>query len=318
VLIMNLKSGGGKAERFRLEDECRARGIEPIVLRPGDDLLRLAEDAIARGSDVIGMAGGDGSQALIATVASQHGVPHVVVPAGTRNHFALDLGIDRNDVVGALDAYADGVEHVIDLATVNGRVFVNNATAGLYAKIVQSPEYRDAKQKTTIDMLPDMLGPDATPLDLRFSGPDGQDYPTAHVILVSNNPYQLHTLPGIGTRERLDLGLLGIVTIRIAKAGDATAIAALQATGQPQRYKGWLEWSAPQFRIDSGAPVEIGLDGEALKLDPPLVFETKPGALRVRLPRHAVGRSPAASGVNVLSHATITQLSRVAAGHPAA
>src|SRR5204863_203660 len=83
-------------------DGSPAGGIAPIVLRPGDDLLRLAEDAIARGSDVIGMAGGDGSQALIATVASQHGVPHVVVPAGTRNHFALDLGIDRNDVVGAL------------------------------------------------------------------------------------------------------------------------------------------------------------------------------------------------------------------------
>src|SRR5205823_12917826 len=148
VLIVNLKSGGGKAERFHLEDECRVRGIEPIVLRPGDDLLQLAEDAIARGADVIGMAGGDGSQALVATVASKHGVPHVVVPAGTRNHFALDLGLDRDDVVGALDAYTDGVDHIIDLATVNGRVFVNNATAGLYAKIVQSPEYRDAKRQT--------------------------------------------------------------------------------------------------------------------------------------------------------------------------
>src|SRR5207237_3033592 len=82
VLIMNLKSGGGKAERFHLVDECRARQIESIVLKPGDDLLQLAEDAIARGADVIGMAGGDGSQALVATVASARGVPHVVVPAG--------------------------------------------------------------------------------------------------------------------------------------------------------------------------------------------------------------------------------------------
>ena len=315
VLIMNLKSGGGKAERFHLEDECRTRGIEPIVLRPGDDLLQLAEDAIAGGADVVGMAGGDGSQALVATVASKHGIPHVVVPAGTRNHFALDLGLDRDDVVGALDAYSDGVEHVIDLATVNGRVFVNNATAGLYAKIVQSPEYRDAKRQTTVDMLPDLLGPDATPLDLRFDGPDGEAHATAHVILVSNNPYQLRSLAGMGTRERLNLGVLGIVTIRISSAGDAGVIAALEASGHPEKYRGWLEWSAPQFRIDSGGPVEIGLDGEALKLDPPLVFETKPGSLRVRVPRHAIGRSPAAMAVDVLSQATITQLARVAAGH---
>ena len=108
VLIMNLKSGGGKAERYHLADECRKRGIEPVTLRPGDDLLQLAEDAIARGADVIGMAGGDGSQALVATVAAQHGIPHVCVPAGTRNHFALDLGLDWEDVVGALDAFSDG------------------------------------------------------------------------------------------------------------------------------------------------------------------------------------------------------------------
>ena len=171
VLIMNPKSGGGKAERYRLVDECLARGIEPVVLQPGDDLLELAADAIARGADVIGMAGGDGSQALVATVAAEHGIPHVCVPAGTRNHFALDLGIDREDVVGALDAFQDGVERRVDLARVNGRVFVNNASMGLYAKIVQSPAYRDAKLKTTADVLPDMIGPDALPFDLRFVGP---------------------------------------------------------------------------------------------------------------------------------------------------
>src|SRR5258707_1258717 len=158
VLIMNLKSGGGKAERFRLAEECERRGIEPIVLGPGDDLLRLADDAVTRGADVIGMAGGDGSQALVATVASRRGVPHVCVPAGTRNHFALDLGLDRDDVVGALDAFADGVERTVDLAAVNGPVFVNNASLGLYAKVVQAPEYRDAKFRTATSMLPDLLG----------------------------------------------------------------------------------------------------------------------------------------------------------------
>ncbi len=318
VLIMNLKSGGGKAEKFRLADECRKRGIEPIILQPGDDLLQLADDAVDRGADVIGMAGGDGSQALVATVASRRHVPHVCIPAGTRNHFALDLGLDRDDVVGALDAFSDGVERAIDLAKVNGRVFVNNASLGLYAKVVQSPEYRDAKLKTATTMLPEMLGPEAAPLDLRYRGPDGTDYPTAHLILVSNDPYQLAHIGGRGTRERLDAGVLGILAARIADAADARRFVALEAAGQVRRFPGWQEWSAPRFEVGSGAPVEIGVDGEALVMDPPLVFESLPRALRVRLPRHAVRPSPAARTVQLLEGSTISELGRVAAGRPAA
>jgi diacylglycerol kinase family enzyme len=245
VLIMNLRSGGGKAERFHLAEECRARGIEPIVLRPGDDLTRLAEDAVARGADVIGMAGGDGSQALVAAVAARHQIPHVVVPAGTRNHFALDLGLDRNQVVAALDAYRDGHELRVDLAEVNGRVFVNNASLGLYAKIVQSPEYRDAKLKTAAGLLPAVLGPGAEPLDLRFTGPDGAEYATAHMILVSNDPYQLDRIGGRGTRPRLDLGQLGIVAARISDAAAARRFAALESAGQVRRFEGWLGMGEP-------------------------------------------------------------------------
>jgi len=317
VLIMNLKSGGGKAVRFRLEDECQERGIEPIVLQPGDDLLQLAEDAIARGADVIGMAGGDGSQALVATVAAAHQIPHVVIPAGTRNHFALDLGLDRDDVVGALDAFADGVERRIDLAQVNGRVFVNNASLGLYAKIVQSPEYRDAKIKTAADMLPSLIGPDATPLDLRFTGPDGTEYPTANLILVSNDPYQLDHIGGRGTRARLDAGTLGVVAARIDGPRQAHRFVALEAAGQVCRFEGWLEWDTTEFRVGSGGPVEIGIDGEALTMDPPLVFTSRPGALRVRVPRHAA-LSPAAAALHLLSRSTVTELTTVALGRPAA
>jgi len=312
VLIMNPKSGGGKVGRFGLVAECRARGIEPLVLERGDDLVALAEDAVARGADVIGMAGGDGSQALVATVASKHCLPHVVVPAGTRNHLALDLGLDREDVVGALDAFEDGIERVVDLATVNGRVFVNNASLGLYAKIVQAPQYRDAKVKTAATMLPDLLGPQAEALDLRFSGPDGIERPSSQLLLVSNDPYQLDRIVGgSGTRPQMDLGVLGVAALQVTNAAAARRLVALESAGQLRRFSGWMEWAAPRFRVDSSGPVEIGVDGEALTMEPPLLFEAMPAALRVLLPPQALGQSPAA---RALGRSSLGELVRVAGG----
>jgi diacylglycerol kinase family enzyme len=318
VLIMNLRSGGGKAERFGLADECRSRGIEPIVLKPGNDLTTLAERAIAGGATAIGMAGGDGSQALVAAVAARQEVPHVCVPAGTRNHFALDLGLDRDDVTGALDAYADQIEQRVDLAFVSGHPFVNNCSLGLYAKVVQSPEYRDAKMRTAVDMLPDLLGPDAQPMDLRYQGPDGTACTTAHLILVSNDPYQLASPGGRGTRERLDLGLLGIVAVRVASADEMRRFTAAELTGQLHRFAGWQEWAAEEFEVDSGGPVEVGVDGEAMVLDPPLRFIVRPAALRVWLPASAVRASPAARAVRLLTRSTAADLAKVAAGGRAA
>ena len=250
VLIMNLKSGGGKAEKFHLVDECRARGIEPVVLQRGDDLLQLARDAIDQGADVIGMAGGDGSQALVASVAAERGVPMVVVPAGTRNHFALDIGLDRDDVVGALDAYGEAREHRIDLADVNGRIFVNNVSLGLYATIVQSPEYRDAKRETTLAALPEMLGPGSEPFDLRFTTPDGVAHEGAHVIQVSNGPYgtttagdHLAASPRHGAARRLLPGRAGRrgrdARHRGAHDGHARALRGLPLLGDP-RLRGHL------------------------------------------------------------------------------
>ena len=317
VLIMNPWSGGGKVERFELERLCRERGVEPIVLVKGSDLLALAEDAVSRGADVIGMAGGDGSQALVASVASRHGIPMVVVPAGTRNHFALDLGVDRDDVVGALDAYDDGIDRRIDFAEVNGRVFVNNSSMGLYARVVQSAEYRDAKVRTAADTLPDLLGPGAVPLDLRFTLPSGEQATSANLVLVSNNPYQLSHLRGASTRPRLDVGMLGIVSVLVRGAADAQRFAALEAAGQVSRFAGWTEWTATEFEVSSSGPVEVGVDGEALTMDPPLRFVVRPGALTVRLARSVLSRKLAAPAVQVASAPTLTALWRTALGRPA-
>jgi diacylglycerol kinase family enzyme len=317
VLLMNPKSGDGKVERFNLVEEARRRGIEPVVLAPGDDLRRLAEQAVAGGADVIGMAGGDGSQALVAGVAAASGVGFVCVPAGSRNHLAMDLGLDRGDVAGALDAFGAAVERRIDLGLVGERVFVNNATVGLYAKIVQSPAYRDRKVGTALELLPTMLGPGAAPLDLRFTGPDGTEHASAHLILVSNDPYELGGGEGFGSRRRIDAGNLGIVAATFRTSGEIARLLQSEAAGRSWRPPGWVEWAGARFQLESGQPVEIGIDGEALVLDPPIEFRTLPGALRVRIPLSAPGYSPAATAPT-RGWATVTALLRSTTGRSVA
>ncbi|WP_243741666.1 diacylglycerol/lipid kinase family protein [Actinomycetospora succinea] len=316
ALLMNPRSGGGRVVRFDLENQARRRGITPILLEPGDDLRALAEGAVADGADVLGMAGGDGSQALVADVARRHGLPMVCVPAGTRNHFALDLGLDRDDVVGALDAFGEAVERRVDLACVGDRVFVNNASLGVYATVVQSDAYRAAKIRTTSQMLPDLLGPDARGFDLRFEPPDRDRSIRADLVLVSNDVYRVERLSGFGTRARLDEGVLGVVTLTLDTTTGVSGLLAAELRGDLGSHPGFRQWSTPEFTVDSGDElVDVGVDGEALRLAPPLRFRSLPAALRVRIPkdRPAAARPPLPR-----PGAASVELFRRAAGRPRA
>ncbi|MFN8167149.1 MAG: diacylglycerol kinase family protein [Candidatus Nanopelagicales bacterium] len=293
VLLYNPKSGGGKADPEFVAEAGR-RGIRAVDLTQHDDLVQLAHSVIDDGADVVGVAGGDGSQALVAGVAAERDIPFVCIPAGTRNHFALDLGVDRDDVTGALDAFARGFERRVDLATVNDRVFVNNVSLGLYARIVQSDDYRDDKVGTAARMLPELLGNDYDPFDFRVHGPSGVDEAHPDLVLVSNNVYQLSGIGGFGTRARLDEGVLGVIVIDVHDARDLAELVALETAGRGSSFRGWHEWSDRSIVVDSGKPVEAGIDGEAVVLDAPVRFESRPGALRVRIAPHHPGLSPAA------------------------
>jgi diacylglycerol kinase family enzyme len=282
VLFVNPRSGGGKAAKAGLVDEAARRGIRSVELHPGDDLVELVRDAVADGADGLAAAGGDGTQAIVATAAAEHGLPFACIPAGTRNHFALDLGVDRDDVVGALDAFVDGGEHVVDLGEVNGQVFVNNVSMGLYAEAVRSEGYRDSKVRTLLDTAPAVLAPGYSSLDLRWVAPDGTTHASAATILVSNNVYRLRHAIGTGTRPRIDAGLLGVAVV--PTPGD---------DGGPHG-RALRQWSSAEFRVDSARPVPLGIDGESVVLDPPVQFRIRPRALRVRIsPRHP-GASPSA------------------------
>ena len=283
VLFYNPKSGGGKAERFHVADEARRRGIEPIELKLGEDLEQLVRDAVERGADGLAMAGGDGSQAIVAMIAAELDLPYACIPAGTRNHLALDLGVDRDDVVGALDAFVNGGERRVDLAEVNGQVFVNNVSLGLYADAVQRPGYREAKMHTILATVPEALGPDSEQPSLSWAGQAGQE--SAAAVLISNNAYRLGRALGSGTRPRLDQGLLGITVLMPIAASD---------NGSAKRRLAMQQWTAPTFEVSSDGPVAAGIDGEAMHLDPPLRFRTRPGALRVRIAPQHPGASPSA------------------------
>jgi diacylglycerol kinase family enzyme len=268
VLFINPLSGGGKAGHARLEEAARERGVEPVLLRPGDDLEALVARAVADGCDALGMAGGDGSLAVVASAAVANGLPFVCVPAGTRNHFARDLGIPPNDLVGALDAFADARERSIDVGDVNGRLFLNNVSLGIYGAAVQRATYRNAKVRTLFETAAEVRGPSAALPALSLVDDRGIAHTDPAVVLVSNNPYALERPSAPGMRPALDSGLLGVLVLD--KPADAP-----RSPGHA--------WTSRSVRVAAAQPVAAGVDGEALELPAPLAFTIRPRALRVRL-----------------------------------
>jgi diacylglycerol kinase family enzyme len=281
-LIMNPRSGGGKVGRFGLRAEAERLRAEAIMVEgpKAVDIADLARKAVGDGADLLGVAGGDGTLGLVAGVAAEHDVPLLVVPAGTRNHFALDLGLAPDDPRASLTALTDGEEIRVDLGDVNGRPFVNNVSLGAYAAIVAQPAYRDAKVATTLDVLPDVLsGQRSAPLTIRadelvVTGVTG--------VLVSNNPYGTGDPLGNARRARLDLGVLGLVMVTMRNAGEAVTL-----LRRPGHTGGVItSHAARAVEIDAqGSTVNAGIDGESVVLSTPVQCAVRPAALRVRLPR---------------------------------
>jgi diacylglycerol kinase family enzyme len=287
-LIMNPRSGGGKVARFGLKEKAESLGAEVAMLEgPGTvDVRAMAEAAVARGADLLGVAGGDGTQALVAGIAAEHGLPFLVISAGTRNHFALDLGLDRDDPATCLAGLTDGLELTVDLGVIGGRTFVNNASFGAYAQVVQSSAYRDDKTRTTLDMLPDLIAGHRGPrlevhaAGVSISGPQA--------VLVSNGPYEMGDVAGVGRRARLDYGTLGVVAISVDSARRAVGLL------NRSQHRGLDLLVATEVVVDADQPeVAVGIDGEAVLMPTPVRLETKPGALRVRVPRNRPGVRPA-------------------------
>ena len=250
VLLCNPWSGGGKVEKFGLVELATSLGVEAVMLDHGLDLAELARNAISGGADCLGMAGGDGSQALVASIAVEHDLPFVCVSAGTRNHFALDLGLNRRDPRQSMYAFRDGLERRVDYATVNDRFFVNNVSLGVYATIVQQEGYREAKAATTKQLLPELLGETTEPFD-PFETPDGTEVDGSFLVMVSNNPYVLAASPSTSQRLRLDTGRLGVFAVTATTGAQAAEVVTLALAGQGGRSGRAFEFSCERFEIRS-------------------------------------------------------------------
>ena len=321
-LIMNPKSGGGKVGTFDLKRKAEDRGAEVFLMDGPEpvDVAAVAELAVGRGADLLGVAGGDGTQALVAGVAARHDIPFMVITAGTRNHFALDLGLDRDDPSACLDALSDAVELRVDLGLIGSRTFVNNASFGAYADVVQTPAYRDDKLGTTLNLLPDLLqGHRGARLKARA---DGADISGPQALLVANNPYGSGDIAGLSRRLRLDRGTLGVVGVQVDSVQQAVGLL------RGRRARGLRLLTATKVEITADASqVAVGIDGEAVTMPTPVLCTVRPAALRVRVPRHRPGASPQAVPMDwarlahlavpwLRRHASRPGLPRTPAGRP--
>jgi diacylglycerol kinase family enzyme len=292
-LIMNPKSGGGKVERFDLKRKAEERGAEVFLIDGSEpvDVAKVAREAVAQGADLLGVAGGDGTQALVAGIAAEHGLPFVVISAGTRNHFALDLGLNRDDPSACLGALSDGVELRVDLGRINGQVFVNNASFGAYAEVVETPAYRGDKLNTTLNLLPDLLqGQRGVRLSARA---DDTEIRSPQALLVANNPYGTGDIAGLSRRARLDAGVLGVIGVKVRNVQQAIDLL------RGRRAVGVRVLSTKKIEITADAPqIPVGVDGEALSMSTPVVCTISPGALRVWVPRDRPGVVPPKPPIN--------------------
>ncbi|MFD7573663.1 diacylglycerol/lipid kinase family protein, partial [Streptomyces sp. NPDC059810] len=241
-----------------------------------------------------------GHTALAAAVSPHHDLPFLVISAGTRNHFAMDLGLDRSDPSRCLDALTDGEELRIDLGDVGGRPFVNTVSFGVYADVVQRPEYRDDKAGTALTLMPDLLvGEGVRRLDARI---DDTELTSQQALLISNNAYTSpDVLSGGGRRPSLDDGELGVLGIRVEGAAEAAdlAVRGSQSTGltvtTARRVEVTSTVTGESGPADAGSgdsgtdEIPVAVDGEALRMTTPVVCTLRPGALRVLVPRHRPG-----------------------------
>jgi diacylglycerol kinase family enzyme len=310
VLIINPKSGNGRAIKAGIDKRAKALGIKVIITKKGDSIEGLARQAVADGVDVLGVSGGDGTLGAVAKVALEHDLPLVILPGGTRCHFARDAGFDPERITDALASF-HGIERPVSVGVINGRVFLNNASFGLYADIVDSPDYRDHKVATSRKVLQSILEGDRPAYDLHFRDQAGKQHRRAVQILVGVNPYETLNLIELGHRKSLSTGQLQVTVV--TKLDDTTIAQLMTTITLKQLFTSklptnFLQWETTNFRVTSKSrQIVVGVDGEREKYDSPVTISLYPTQLRLMVPAEGMrGRT-----ITPLNMATIKRLWQV-------
>jgi len=285
-----LNSGAGTASdgeepAARIREAFAAAGLE-IQLVPGEDISLAARRAAREGHDIVVAAGGDGTVNAVAAQVAGTKSALAVVPMGTLNHFARDAGIPL-DIDGAVRIIAANHRERVDVGVVNGRIFVNNSSIGLYPTFVLHRRHqerlgRDRWHAFAWAVLRTM---ERYPLlDLRLSIEGAAVRRRAPLVFVGNNAYGMEGFH-VGRRERLDAGRLCIyVTQRQTRLG-LFGLALRALVGFIHQARDFEALSAERVTIDSRHNrLAVSTDGEVAILDMPLEYAIRPGALRVLMP----------------------------------
>jgi diacylglycerol kinase family enzyme len=287
-IIVNPKAGS----RRGVEQVCnvlREAGFNARVstLAPGADLRELARAALKQRPAVLVAAGGDGTVSALADLVRGTITALGVVPLGTLNHFAKDLGVPL-DPLAAARVIAAGKTRLVDVGEINGRAFINNASLGLYPGIVRERErqQRRLRRSKRAAMLWATLAVLNRPplLELRLELDGGAQECRAPFVFIGNNDYHLERFE-IGTRARLDAGMLNVYTTRCATAGGLVALALRAIFGRLRQADDFMESAVRSVRVESRrARLLVATDGEVRTMDTPLELRIRPRSLRVIVP----------------------------------
>jgi diacylglycerol kinase family enzyme len=292
-LIINPTAGSAVALAGSLTGAARERSIGVRVLEPGEDAGHAALEAAEEGSGSLAVAGGDGTVAAVAGVAVERDLPLVVVPTGTLNHFARDLGLDLARPLAALDALASSHnERRVDVGRVNGRSFINNVSLGIYAEMLADPGYRQDKLSVAQSKLQAAFSDPKLRRALRITPPEEAPLDSVVAVVVSNNPYEFARWDRLGQRHRLDTGILQISVIDAGTFDELERLIAGTLLGAIEFRPALRHWTSERLETGVlGEVVRAGVDGEPVALEAPLRFSVDPGALRVIVPEGSpVGR----------------------------
>ena len=285
-LILNPAAGSAATFLGSLTGAAREREIRVRVLEPGEDMRLAALAAVEESAESLAVAGGDGSVAAVAEVAVERELPLVIVPTGTLNHFALDLGLDLTRPLRALDAFYAGHERRVDVGRINGHLFINNVSLGVYAEMLGDPGYRQDKLRVAQTKLQAAFSDPELRRALRITPPEEAPLEGVVAVVVSNNPYEFSPISALGQRQRLDTGMLQVSVL------DASALEELKRLLAGTLPSGAIEfrpalrhWTSERLEMGAlGEKVRAGVDGELITFEAPLRFSLDPGALRVLVP----------------------------------